>query len=58
VRIGTIVKEQQPEVHAKLNKRKLKRKRRRRNKEHFSFSSIDRMMRERTDVDESKCRGR
>jgi hypothetical protein len=56
VRIETIVKEQQPEVHAKLNKRKRKRKRRRRNKEHFSFNDFDRMMRNNPGVDERKCR--
>jgi hypothetical protein len=56
VQIGRIVKEQQPEVHAKLNKRKRKRKRRRRNKEHFSFSDFDRMMRERSEIDVGKCR--
>jgi hypothetical protein len=53
------MKANQPNIHKQLN-RKTHRKRRRRdcNQEHLSFSDIDKMMRQRADVDERKCRGR
>jgi hypothetical protein len=58
MKVADIIKEKQPEVHRKLNKKsKRKRKRRERNK-HLSFSFFSRLMQERTDVDESKCNGR
>lgn len=57
VKIGQILKEKQPDVAKKLNKKRRK-KRRGGKTEHLSFHDYDRMMRERTDVDETKCRGR
>lgn len=58
MKVADIIKEKQPEIHTKLNKkRKKKRKRRERNK-HLSFNFFNRLMQERTDVDESKCNSR
>jgi hypothetical protein len=63
MKIGQILQEQQPDVHEKLNKnkpnkKKQKPKERKPRKEHLSFNGWDRIMRERSDVDETKCRGR
>jgi hypothetical protein len=63
MKIGQILKEQQPDIHNKLNKKKYKKKKRKPRerkpkKDDLSFISWDRMMRERTDIDETKCRGR
>lgn len=63
MKIGQILREQQPYVHEKLvkkrcKKRKRKPKEREQKKHDLSFNSWDRMMRERTDIDERRCRGR
>lgn len=59
MRIGAIVQANQPGIHKQLNNNNHKKKRRRRDsKEHLSFSDIDRMMRQKADVDERKCQGR
>lgn len=59
MRIGTIVQTNQPGIHEQLNKNHAwKRKRRRGSQEHLSFSDIDKLMRQRADVDERKCQGR
>lgn len=42
MKIGQVVKEQQPDVHKKLNKKP--RKKRRRGKESLSFSDFENMM--------------
>lgn len=61
MKIGAIVQANQPGIHKQLNKKQHKKKKRRMrdsSKEHLSFSDIDRLMRQRADVDESKCQGR
>jgi hypothetical protein len=59
VRIGAILQANQPGIHKQFNKNhKRDRKGRRGCKKHLSFSDIDRLMRERTDIDERKCQGR
>lgn len=59
MQIGRIIKEQQPDTFNKLHKRKKKRKyrSRKRREQQLSFSSVDRLMRERADVDDRKCQG-
>jgi hypothetical protein len=61
VKVGSIVQANQLDIHKQLNKNKYKKKKYRRrdsNQEHLSFSDIDKMIRQRADVDESKCQGR
>lgn len=56
MRVGQIIQEKQPEVHKQLQRKKKKRRRRKKQDTQFSFGNIDRLMRERADVDERKCR--
>ena len=56
MRVGQITQEKQPEVHKQLQYKKKKRGHRKKKDAQFSFGNIDRLMRERSDVDESKCR--
>jgi len=57
--IGDILREQQHDAYKKLTTKLSKNEKDRKpNKERLSFSFWDRMMRERSDVDEGKCKGR
>ena len=53
MQIGKIIEDNQPKEFSKLTPKK-----RRKRKESNSFNFFDRIMRERTDVDTSKCGGR
>lgn len=55
MRVGQILREKQPEVHKQLLTKK-KHRHRRKHDSQFSFENIDRLMRERSDIDERKCR--
>lgn len=55
MRVEQIIQVKQPEVHKQLFIKK-KHRRRRRHDSQFSFRNIDRLMRERSDIDERKCR--
>lgn len=56
MRITQILKDNQSTIYYKLTKKKKHRKRRR--GEHLSFSYVDKLMREKADIDERKCQGR
>lgn len=60
VKIGAIVQSSQPGIHKQLNKKNHSKKKRSRrgSQEHLSFSDLDRMMRQKADIDERKCQGR
>lgn len=52
MKIETIKKDKQVDAFKKLTKKKRKRK----PKKHLSFDYWDRLMKERSDIDERKCR--
>lgn len=55
MRVEQIIQVKQPEVHKQLLTKK-KHRHRRRHDSQYSFEYIDRLMRERSDIDERKCR--
>lgn len=52
MKIGAIIKDKQPKEHEKLKNKK----RKRHPKKHLSFDDWDRLMKERSDIDERRCR--
>lgn len=58
MRIAQILKDNQETVYYKLCSTKKRKHRKRRRGKHLSLSYVDKLMKERADVDERKCQGR
>lgn len=56
MKIGAILRVQQPGIYNQLNNSNGREKERRSKKNHLSFDFIDKLMREKKSVDERKCR--